>query len=101
MKIHADVQVMEGVFKAPGGLVRATVRLAEGRVDDLELTGDFTLFPVAALVDLQQAARGAACDKATLSERFAAVYATRAIQAPGLMPEHLAAAVMAASAPAA
>jgi lipoate-protein ligase A len=34
VKIHEDVQVVEGVFKAPGGLIRATVLLAAGAIDE-------------------------------------------------------------------
>lgn len=96
VKIHEDVYVAEGAFKAPGGLIRATVRLAEGRVEGLELAGDFTIFPAAAIGDLQAAASGAAPDRATLAGHFAAAYRDLAIQAPGVTPEDLADAVLAA-----
>ena len=66
VKIHEDVQVAEGAFKAPGGLIRATVRLREGRIDGLELAGDFTIFPAAAVGDLQEAAYGAELTRAAL-----------------------------------
>ncbi len=98
VKIHEDVQVAEGAFKAPGGLIRATVRLREGRVDDLELAGDFTIFPAAAVGALQTAARGAELAADALAARFAAVYRDLAIQAPGVTPAHLADAVLAAAA---
>lgn len=98
VKIHEDVHVAEGAFKAPGGLIRATVRLREGRVDDLELAGDFTLFPASAVGALQAAACGAALTRDALAERFAAVYRDQAIQSPGVTPEHLAEALLAAAA---
>ncbi len=97
VKIHEDVHVVEGAFKAPGGLIRATVRLREGRIDGLELAGDFTVFPAAAVGDLQDAAFGAESARAALIERFAAAYRALAIQAPGVTPEHLADAVLAAA----
>ena len=97
MKIHEDVHVVEGAFKAPGGLIRATVRLREGRIDGLELAGDFTVFPAAAVGDLQEAAYGAEPARAALIERFAAAYRALAIQAPGVTPEHLADAILAAT----
>jgi len=96
VKIHEDVHVAEGAFKAPGGLIRVTVRLREGRVDGLELAGDFTIFPAAAVGDLQAAALGAALTRDALAGRFAAAYRDLAIQAPGVTPEHLAEAVLAA-----
>ncbi len=96
VKIHEDVHVAEGAFKAPGGLIRATVRLREGRVDGLELAGDFTVFPASAVGALQAAANGAELTHAALTARFAAAYRDLAIQAPGVTPEHLAEAVLAA-----
>lgn len=98
VKIHEDVHVAEGAFKAPGGLIRATVRLHEGRVDGLELAGDFTLFPAAAVADLQAAALGAELTREALSARFAAVYRDRAIESPGVTPDHLAEAILVAAA---
>ncbi len=97
VKIHEDVRVAEGAFKAPGGLIRATVRLREGRVDGLELAGDFTVFPAAAVGDLQAAANGAALTRDALIARFAAAYRDLAIQSPGVAPEHLAEAVLIAT----
>ncbi len=97
VKIHEDVHVAESAYKAPGGLIRATVRLREGRIDGLELAGDFTVFPAAAVSDLQAAAAGAELARAALTARFAAVYRDLAIQSPGVTPEHLADAVLAAT----
>ncbi len=97
VKIHEDVHVAEGAFKAPGGLIRATLRLRGGRIDDLELAGDFTLFPASAVADLQAAALGAELTREALTDRFAAAYRERAIEAPGVTPEHLAEAVLAAN----
>jgi lipoate---protein ligase len=96
VKIHEDVHVVEGAFKAPGGLIRATVRLREGRVDGLELAGDFTMFLAAAVPDLQAAALGAQTTRAALAERFATVYRDLGIESPGITPDHLAGAVLAA-----
>lgn len=98
VKIHEDVYVVEGAFKAPGGLIRATIRLREGRIDDLELAGDFTMFPAAGIKDLQAAVRGAEITRAALTECFATTYQNLSIQSPGIAPEHFANAVLAAAA---
>ncbi len=99
VKIHEDVHVVEGAFKAPGGLIRATARLRAGRMDDLELTGDFTMFPASAVASLQAAARGATPTRTALIARFEAVYRKLAIEAPGVTPANLADAILAASQP--
>jgi hypothetical protein len=54
VKIHEDAHAVNGAFKAPGGLIRATVRLREGRIDSLELAGGFIVFPAAAMGSLQK-----------------------------------------------
>jgi lipoate-protein ligase A len=96
VKIHEDVHVAEGAFKAPGGLIRATVRLREGRIDGLELAGDFTVFPAATVYDLQAAADGAEPARNSLTARFTAAYRDLGIRSPGVKPEDWADAVSAA-----
>jgi lipoate-protein ligase A len=97
VKIHEDVRVFEGATKAHGGLIRATVRLREGQIDGLGLSGDFTLFPAAATGTLEAAANGAEMTRDALAERFAATYHDLDIQSPGITPEQRAGAVLAAA----
>ncbi len=98
IKIHEDVRLGEGAYKAPGGLIRATLRLRAGRVDDLALSGDFTLLPAGALANLEEAARGAEATPDALLPRLHAVYRTQSIRSPGVTPEDFAQAVLAAAA---
>lgn len=58
VKIAEGVNVIEGVHKAPGGLVRATVAVRDGVVDGLVLSGDFFMEPAEALGELQDALVG-------------------------------------------
>lgn len=95
IKIHEDVRVGEGAFKAPGGLIRVTARLCEGRVDDLAITGDFTLLPAFAVGALEQAVRGLKTTRVSLVARIQEVYRALNIQSPGVTPENLAEAIMA------
>lgn len=99
VKINEDVYVVEGAFKAPGGLIRATARLRDNTLDGLEFSGDFTIFPAGALQTLEAAATGAPCTRDALVARFARTYAERSLAAPGVAPEDLAAAVLAAASP--
>ncbi len=99
IKIHADVRVGESTLKAPGGLVRATVRLVGNRIDDLVLSGDFTLLPATALGEIEQSLRGEKVDPASLTLRVEAVYRERGVASPGLEPSHLVAAILSAAQP--
>ncbi len=96
VKIHEDVRVGEAAVKAPGGLVRATVRTLADAVDAVELSGDFTLLPSDALTEIEDTLIGAPCAASALEDRVAAVYRARHVQSPGLEPAHIAQAVLAA-----
>jgi len=96
VKIHEDVKVVEGAFKAPGGLIRATARLQNDVIADLAFSGDFTLFPAAALTAVEAALRGTRPEPAALTAAVTAVYAAHGIVSPGVTPEHFAQAIMAA-----
>jgi lipoate-protein ligase A len=97
VKIHEDVRVMETDFKAPGGLIRVTVCLREDRVDDLAISGDFTLLPASALGSLEQAVLGLDLTHDSLLARIQEVYRELAIQSPGVTPEHFAQAILLAA----
>lgn len=49
VKISSTVQLYEGVYKAPGGLIRLIYRERDGRFDDVLLSGDFFVYPENAL----------------------------------------------------
>jgi hypothetical protein len=94
VKIHEDVRVAEAAVKAPGGLIRATVRMVSGVVDDAAFTGDFILLPAAALDALGPGVRGLPLGRAELTARLSEVYAENAIRSPGVTPEHFAEALL-------
>lgn len=97
VKIHEDVRVVEGAFKAPGGLVRVTATLHDHRIDDLALSGDFTLLPADGLGALEEAARGQAVDRVALAEVLSRVYRELDLRSPGLGPADLAQAIVTAA----
>lgn len=84
VKIHQDVRVQEVAFKTPGGLVRATARLLDGRIDDVTLSGDFAMLPQSALGALEAALRGTTLEAGVIRARIEEVYGRLAIQSPGL-----------------
>ena len=97
VKIHEDVRVVETAFKAPGGLIRVTARLREGRIDDLSISGDFTLLPAFAVGALEQAVRGLSARQESLLARLREGYRTLGIQSPGVTPEDFTTAILTAA----
>ncbi len=94
LKIQEDVYVVEGAFKAPGGLIRAIARVRDARIEGLEFSGDFTLLPAGALQALQAATTGSPLTPEALTDRLAATYRRLAITSPGVTPQDFAAAVL-------
>lgn len=94
VKIHAGVRVVEGAYKAPGGLIRVSARLREDRVDDVSITGDFTMFPAGAVAALEAGAAGLKYARPTLIAGLSQIYRESAIQSPGVTAEDLAEAIM-------
>ncbi len=96
IKIHQDVQVVEKAYKAPGGLIRVTARLHSERIDDLVISGDFTILPAHSLGALEQALQGAEVQPDPLEARIQGIYRQMEIQSPGVTPEDIAQAILAA-----
>jgi lipoate-protein ligase A len=93
IKIHEDVQVVESALKTAGGLVRITARLRSGRIDDLSISGDFTVVPRTAVGAIEKALRGAPAGRdaalAVIEDRYRAL----SIESPGIGPADWAEAV--------
>ena len=97
VKIHQDVVVVEADHKAPGGLIRVTARLREECIEELSISGDFTLLPTTALCELEQATLGLPAKRDLLLEAIRAVYMSSDIQSPGVTPEDFTQAILAAT----
>ena len=99
VKIHQDVHIVEAAFKAQGGLIRVIARLREGRIDDVAISGDFTLLPSFALGALEQSIRGLSATPETLKTKIAEAYYRLSIQSPGVTPADFTTAIMNAVTP--
>ncbi len=94
VKIHEDVHIVEAAFKAQGGLIRVIARLHQGRIDDVSISGDFTLMPSFALGALEQSVGGMRATPDTLGTRLQEAYDRLSIQSPGVTPQDFTTAIM-------
>ncbi len=94
VKIAEGVHVREGAYKAPGGLIRATVVAKEQILEDLGLSGDFFIFPDNSIPALQTALAGTPLVEQELHNRSTEFWEDNRIQAPGLAPADVAKVVM-------
>lgn len=82
VKIATGVNVIHRLHKAPGGLIRATVEVADGQWRYVSLSGDFFCYPHDAISALEAALGGTPCDRAR--DVIAGFYAQNEIETPGV-----------------
>jgi lipoate-protein ligase A len=82
VRIASGVNIVQRVYKAPGGLLRATMEIKDGVLADVALSGDFFCYPQEAVRDLEAAlASVPLADLAAALDRF---YRTHTIETPGV-----------------
>jgi lipoate-protein ligase A len=87
VKIATGVNVLQRVHKAPGGLIRATFEVKEGRIAWLSLSGDFFFYPAEKLEALEAALTGVAVGDA--QQTVTDFYAAEGVESPGVTPADL------------
>jgi lipoate-protein ligase A len=93
VKIHEDVHIRESAYKAAGGLIRVTARLTDGRIDDVTISGDFTVYPRETVTAIEKALRGSPADRPSVLAVIKDRYRALGVQSPGLSPDDWAEAV--------
>jgi len=93
IKIHEDVRIHESDWKTPGGLIRATVRLRGGRIDEISITGDFMVLPRTAVRLMEESLTGRRAARDELLSVVERLYREAGIQSPGIGPEDWAEAI--------
>lgn len=88
VKIKEGLRVLEGAYKAAGGLIRATTVLEEEiRIDDLTISGDFTIVPSQEITRLERTLEGEVFQADPLLERVNYFYRVSQAQSPGIAPD--------------
>lgn len=91
VKIAEGVHLTEGERRTTGGLVRARLREQDGRIRDLDLTGDVTCLPADGLVRLARRLTGLPVDPApALAAEIAIAVGALGLDLPGVTAEDLA-----------
>jgi hypothetical protein len=88
VRISAAVNVNQKMYKAPGGLIRATTEVRDGAITWVSISGDFFIYPEEAIADLEARLVGVRED--AVEGAIAAFYAERSIESPGVEPADIA-----------
>jgi lipoate-protein ligase A len=81
VRIAGGVNVLRRMHKSPGGLLRATLVLKDGHLEQVTLSGDFFCYPQNAVEELERRLSDAPLEQA--GEVLEAFYATR-VEIPGV-----------------
>ncbi len=87
IKIREGVFVRNGIHKARGGLLKAEVYVKEGKVEELKIYGDFTLYPKDSLRKLEEGLKGIPFEEEPLRKRLEEFL--REVDFPGVELEDL------------
>jgi len=87
----------ETSYKAAKGLIRVRLVVEDKTIRDLEISGDFFMYPEDALWDLERLLVGKRIEKASLVTEISGFYDRFEVRSPGVTPEDFAEAIVLAS----
>jgi lipoate-protein ligase A len=83
VKIAEGVTIVQRVHKAPGGLLRCTAELRDGRLSQVSLSGDFFCYPQDSVETLERMLEGSPLSSAA---EVIALFYTGRVETPGVTP---------------
>ncbi len=84
-------------FKAPKGVIKVELEMANGRISRVSLSGDFFMYPEEAIEELERVLEGVEAKKEALLVAVRKFYSLTGAKTPMLEPEHWVEAIMRAS----
>lgn len=84
VKIREGVEVLYGLHKARGGLIRTAEEISEGRIEDINISGDFTFYPKEGLNGLEGALEKVPLEENQIIERVETYYEEKRVESPGV-----------------
>ncbi len=94
VKIKEGVEILYGMYKAQGGLIRTQQEVVEARIADIGISGDFTLLPKKELAGLEASLADTQRDESEVVNAIEEFYEESEVQTPGVEPRDITKAVM-------
>jgi len=89
VKIREGVEVLYGLHKAAGGLIRTVQEVEDERIQDVGISGDFTFFPKVELGHLEGELQGTRRRPANLRPKIERFYEGHQVESPGVDADDL------------
>jgi lipoate-protein ligase A len=84
VKIREGVEVLYGLHKARGGLIRTAEEISEGKIEDITISGDFTFYPKERLTGLEESLEKVPLKEDQIIERVETFYEEKGVESPGV-----------------
>ncbi len=94
VKIREGVEVVYGLHKAKGGLIRTAEAVSEERIEDITISGDFTFFPKDELIGLVKSLEKVSLEEEKITQSVENYYEEKGIESPGVESKDIARTVL-------
>ena len=89
VKIKEGIEILYGMYKAKGGLIRTAQEVERKTLKDIVITGDFTLYPKESLAVLEEGLKDTEKERTKLITRIEEFYEKTGAETPGVEPEDI------------
>ena len=89
VKIKEGIEILYGMFKAKGGLIRTTQEVERRTLKDISISGDFSLYPKKELSELEDTLKETEREKKKLTSKIEEFYERTGVQTPGVEPQDI------------
>jgi lipoate-protein ligase A len=89
VKIREGIEILYGMYKARGGLIRTVQEVETRTLRDINISGDFTMLPKEELSDLEQTLKETEREGKELESKIEEFYEKSGVQSPGVEPQDI------------
>ena len=89
VRIRSGVEFVMGMHKAPGGLIRTASEVHDEKIEDVTISGDFTLLPLEGLPRIEDGLKGAYRTRGEVGARIDRVISKQGLELPGVSVEDM------------
>lgn len=94
VKIKEGVEILYGMYKAKGGLIRTAQEVEMEKIKDIGISGDFTFYPKKDLSNMENALKDTTREKDEITPKIKEFYENNDIQTPGVTPKDITKAII-------
>jgi lipoate-protein ligase A len=89
VKIKEGIEILYGMYKAKGGLIRTVQEVEARTLKEVNISGDFTMFPKEELSDLEDKLKDTEREEKRLESKIEEFYERSGVQTPGIEPQDI------------